>query len=315
MGTQRQEIPTVRQIVDEKGRGLVPADLEGLIARHASVSRRRGLLSLPLLAALVSAIIAAAVAEPGGLLHLASIVGGAGAVIGLFGLILAEAIQSSEPERARQVLSDLNEERKQTAEALAFAASSKPFALFLRSFQAENRGASSAEVDAHNRALFEQTQVYSHMAGFHVGVPADQLEQQDNSWSLQRRVLAALSHKLPTVMLGNAYLVSLKRADLEELAVRHVTVITGDWWSLFLALSSAAREIVVYADEPSDALLREIGQLESTGRAYTLVLKRALEPALSQEVLEGERRGRISIIRYDDYGDDIDVALNKQWPS
>jgi hypothetical protein len=153
------------------------------------------------------------------------------------------------------------------------------------------------------------------MAGFDVGVPADQLQDQDNSWSLQRRVLVALSRTLPTVMLGNAYLASEKRADLDGLAVRDVTVIKGDWWALFLALSNAAREIVVYADEPSDALLREIGQLESTGRAYTLVLKRALEPALSQEVLEGERRGRISIIRYDDYSDDIDVALNKQWPS
>jgi hypothetical protein len=255
------------------------------------------------------------VAEPGGLLHLASIVVGVGAFIGLGGLLLAVALDSSEHQRASQVLGHLNEERTRTEEALTFAASGKPFALFLRSFQAEDRGASGSEVEAHNRALFEHTHVYSQMAGFDVGVPADQLQDQDNSWSLQRRVLVALSRTLPTVMLGNAYLASEKRADLDGLAVRDVTVITGDWWGLFLALSDAAREIVVYADEPSDALLREIGQLESTGRAYTLVLKRALEPALSQEVLEGERRGRISIIRYDDYSDDIDVALNKQWPS
>jgi hypothetical protein len=222
-------------------------------------------------------------------------------------------LEAGELQRAQQVLGHLREEREATDWALSLAASGHPFVLFLRSFEGEHKGANAEETDQHNAAIFEQVHVYSQMAGMHVGVPAEQLLHHDNSWSLQCRVLRAVSRSLPTVMLGNMYLTPDKGGDLDGLGVRDVTVVAGDWWQVFLALSGAAREIVIYADEPTAALRREIGHLEGTERRYTLILKRDLETGITTEILKGERTGRISVIRYDDYGDGIESALRQRW--
>jgi hypothetical protein len=228
-------------------------------------------------------------------------------------LLVSVVFEAGEMRSAQQVLVHLREEREATDWALSLAASGQPFVLFLRSFEGEHKGANAEETDQHNAAIFEQVHVYSQMAGMHVGVPAEQLLHHDNSWSLQCRVLRAVSRTLPTVMLGNMYLTPDKRGDLDGLDVRDVTVVTGDWWQVFLALSGAAREIVIYADEPTAALRREIGHLEGTERRYTLILRRDLETGLAPELLKGERTGRISVIRYDDYGDAIESALRQRW--
>jgi hypothetical protein len=297
----------------EKKQSITAADLEAHIAELESGSRRRGHLVLLLLCAIAAAIILSGTTEPGQPWNLIAIVLFVGAFASLSGLLALMILEGSKLQRTQQVLGHLRAEREATDWALSLAASGQPFALFLRSFEGEHKGANAEETDQHNAAIFEQVHVYSQMAGMHVGVPAEQLLHHDNSWSLQCRVLRAVSRTLPTVMLGNMYLTPDKRGDLDGLDVRDVTVVTGDWWQVFLALSGAAREIVIYADEPTEALRREIGHLEGTERRYTLILKRDLETGLAPELLKGERTGRISVIRYDDYGDAIESALRQRW--
>ncbi len=313
MPAPHKTIPTVKHLMHVKGPSIAAADLEALIAQLESASRRRGHLVLLLLCTLAAAIILSATTEPGQLWNLIAIVLCIGALAGLSGVLVSVIFGADELRTAEQVLGHLREESEATDWALSLAASGRPFVLFLRSFEGEHKGATAEETDQHNAAIFEQVHVYSQMAGMHVGVPAEQLLHHDNSWSLQCRVLRAVSRSMPTVMLGNAYLTPAKRGDLAGLDVRDVTVIAGDWWGMFLALSSAAREIVIYADEPTAALRREIGHLEGTERRYTLILKRDLETGLTPELLKGERTGRISVIRYDDYGDGIESALRQRW--
>jgi len=316
MSTPHKATPTVERLMHEKGRSIAAADLEALIAQLENASRRRGLLALALLCALAAGVIIGSTAEPGQLWHLIAIALFVGALAALSGLLVSVVFEAGEIRTAKQVLGHLRQEREATDWALSLAASGQPFVLFLRSFEGEHKGANAEETDQHNAAIFEQVHIYSQMAGIHVGVPVEHLQPHDNSWSLECRVLRALSRNMPTVMLGNAYLTPAKRGDLAGLDVRDVTVIAGDWWRVFLALSSAAREIVIYADEPTGMLLREIRYLEGMGRGYTLILKRALERGLASEIVDGARGGRISIIRYDNYGHgSIDDALKQRWLS
>jgi hypothetical protein len=174
-------------------------------------------------------------------------------------------IESGDADVARRAIDRMRQQPEAIAQALALAETAPGIALFLRSFDVEDSGASASEVEANvkywadlERSIRDQTQGM-------FGAPAPDAGELlgHNIWTSQLEAIAAVRAKLPVVLFENITTASSKREELEKLDVRTVPVLLGDWWPVLLRVAERSRFAVFFLEQISPALRREMNQFSA----------------------------------------------------
>jgi hypothetical protein len=178
-------------------------------------------------------------------------------------VIMGLTFAQDEIDAARRAISLLSEQDAIIERAMALAKEARGLALFLRSFDVEDSGASQAEIEGNLKYagdfewnMREQTQ--GHASGPPPGIESGELPIVANVWTRQLETIALLHSRIPTVLLENITTESSKRAELEAFGVIVVPVLTGDWWQVFLRLFEECRCSVFFVGDVSPALRREM---------------------------------------------------------
>jgi hypothetical protein len=191
-------------------------------------------------------------------------------VLACFAAFTATFFFSGEDAIERR-LARLDEELRETRAALDLAASGQPFALFLRSFDAERRGL--------GRSSALQAAIAAQREGFHLArygdvapIAYDTSHFEDwAKWQSQIALLGAIQRRLPVVLLGNLRMEAETGRELRALGVREVFVQATDWWSLVAALSAKANAIFFLVEQASPMLIREMLHVLDRGYPYVIV--------------------------------------------
>lgn len=185
-------------------------------------------------------------------------------------LLLALMSATDDYDAANYRLAAAEQERESIAAALELAASGAPFALFLRSFDAERQGMSASGVRVGNitRTLGSLRNARHGMIGLD-----DDIGHLEANWRWERQlaVLSALKARAPTILLGNTRLSQDMRGELAHTGATELTIQIGDWWHAFLALADRARIIVLYIEQATPMLVREIGHIRDHGSPYIVM--------------------------------------------
>ncbi len=184
------------------------------------------------------------------------------------------------------------EERKKAARALELLQAEErggrlnrvpegePLILFLRSFDVESLGETQDEY----------TLPYNYM-GRLMGIPQPTRHPGDgvfmpfnSDWVHQMEALKAAREVLPVFMLDNLTLTERKQRELEAARIGVVSVITADWWEVFLNLAGRAAAIVFYVEVQTGMLSREMRYMAESGKPYVALCSEAVRTALKEEL-------------------------------
>lgn len=182
-------------------------------------------------------------------------------VVGSVALISGLNSADQEIATATYVLKRRDDQPATLARALQLAATAPGAALFLRSFNVEDSGASEEEIQRNLDYVGNyEANFRAQTDGLYSGLPADfeDLTLGRNVWTDQIAAIRKLQSHLPVVMLENITTDASKRGELEAAGVVVIPVLIGDWWDVFVQLSRVCRLSVFFADDRSPELRREM---------------------------------------------------------
>jgi hypothetical protein len=257
------------------------AQLRVELARRRAVNWRYGLKKAAILGALFGVLGLAELARP--LWSLLGPPGDAAVIVVAIGVLIAGwavAARLQLPEPVGELALDLElmvAERGEIAAAERLVASGTRFALFLRSFDVERKAA--AEVDEKARTIAEveyRAQMESggiaHVSWEHL---PDDLKVDPDTWVVQGRVLGALAGRLPVVQLGNKRFRSHVPMSAPSDRVIQIMMVTGDWWEVFRWLAANAEVVVIYLEQRTRSLEREMQHLVGSAIRTIVVTREA----------------------------------------
>ena len=228
-----------------------------------------------------------------------------GVLLMLLVLVLALRARDGEVDGLVRELEVLDEEVAALAKARELARSRQPFAVFLRSFDAEAGG--YLDKWAGNDAVDKSFVGYQLAAGeekAHWHMPPDRDWVTDTNWDHQIAILEVLRQRTVPILLTNLRLGGGADGLSRNKGVLSIPIVAGDWWSAVLEFTALASVTVVFADRPTAMLLREIRHLSGAGDTpYVAFVSPATEAVLAAEqsagvpVLENAR----AVIRGDAY--------------
>lgn len=185
-------------------------------------------------------------------------------------LLLDVLLSGDDLEAARYRVQAAEEEDRNVANALALAQSGAPFALFLRSFDAEQMGLSSHGVQLGNISRGLENLRNARHGLFPVTDDIGHLEA-NWSWKDQLAVLHLLRSRAATILLGNTRLHPDMRVELARTGISELTIQVGNWWDVFLALACRPQLIVFYIEQATPMLMREMVHTRDRCNPYVVM--------------------------------------------
>lgn len=178
----------------------------------------------------------------------------------------------------------------------------KPYALFLRSFDAEKAGLQDSNTQLTHQANEDQYAI--DLAG-----TLPPWQDHSNAWTLQSALVSLLGKRLQAVQLGDHPSLDERLITSALLRDRVIRIKTDDetWWAAFELLARQARLTVVFADLPSPSLVKELAHLRSHRLNFVCVQKEGTLGTGGDHTIVYQEHGRFD---FSGFKRMLDDALN-----